>query len=676
MGIRILGIQLCVRAGDPDTNAALMIGLIKQYAAQFDLIVFSEMVIPGYFLGDAWERSAFLDRCEAANARVIAASTDTAIIFGSVGRDTLTRGEDGRPRLYNAAYVAQWGKPIAAEHIGLPFWPKTLLPNYRVFDDTRHFYDLRRLAQERGQSIGDLLRPAYLELKAQNDGSTSRYPSRIAVGITICEDMWSDDYAFAPFAHLAEYRQQAHVSSTPPLVLCVNLSASPYTKGKHKKRHRIIAARQNESRVPVLYVNNTGIGNNGKNLFCFDGASAVCDASGLYECPSFIESTLPFELSIDPLDAPQADRAAVRLLGDSTEYRRVTKPELAHPNPKNGDPSSLTRGNLGDETERVARALIYCLAEACETWSISNIVIGASGGVDSSLVAALFCAALGRERVTLINMPSRYSSRTLQNAAADLAQRLGTKYHVFGIEDSVAQLRSSLAGDSVFAPLLHQSVLENIQARDRGRILAAAAAALSGVFSCNANKSELMVGYGTLYGDIAGFLAPLGDLWKTEVYALARYLNTGALDLSQSGFKNWLSCPPIPDATLQAPPSAELSAEHDVDAGLGDPLCYVYHDSLFRLWTEAWLRENLESTIALYDTGLLAKRLGLEPPQLPSWFDERSRFVADCQLWWKLYTGLAAFKRVQSPPVVSLSRRALGFDHRESVGLRPVNAPL
>ena len=657
--VRVLGIQLDVKPGDPEGNSAAIVELLERHGLDFDLLVFPEMAVPGYFVGDIWERPGFVDRCEEACQRIVAAAQQCAVVFGSVGRDFDHRGEDGRPRLFNAAWVAQYGQVVAAAHLSLPFWPKSLLPNYRVFDDARHFYDLRRLAQDRGWTPAEALRPVHLKTPRSciAAAEAESRPDRFAVGLTVCEDLWSDDYSFSPFACLGDYRNAAHATGQPPLALVVNLSASPYTKGKRNKRHRVLTARQRDVGVPILYVNNIGIGNNGKNLLCFDGASAVCGGGSLRECPPFVPSLLACEISL-----PAPGEATVRVLDEDATTQVVDDLSQRTPTALDGSADMLQ-----DDPGLVSEALRYGIRSACTSWSINHVVIGASGGIDSSLAAALFCAALGPDHITLINMPSRHNSQTLQRAAAELARRLGTRYHVMGIDDGVAQLTTSLTADPVFAPLLGSHVYENIQARDRGRILAATSAALGGVFSCNANKSELTTGYGTLYGDLAGFLAPLGDLWKSEVYALAHHIN-GTSPSSQTP-SPWFAAPPIPEIALTIRPSAELSPEQDVDAGKGDPLDYDYHDRLFRLWTESWLREDLASTIALYDQGALLQRLGLPPSRSPVWLVQRPLFVADTQRWWRLYNGLAAFKRVQSPPLLTISRRGLGLDHRESVGL-------
>ena len=654
MGLRVLGVQLDVHPGAPEANALKMLRIIEDHAKDFDLFVFPEMAVPGYFVGDCWEQKGFLDRCLRANEQIIAASSSTpaAIIFGTVGLDGRFCGEDGRPRLYNAACIAQKGKRIAAPHLDLPFWPKALLPNYRVFEDSRHFYDLRRWSQDCGLNLKDATRPAVLQFEDGVSQRANGHPRAIAIGVTICEDLWSDDYSYNPFDSLGDYNARSRADGLPPLSLIVNLSASPFTKGKSNKRHRVLAARQHQTAVPLLYVNNIGLGNNGKNILCFDGGTALCDGAEIVECPAFEPAFLGFEVPV------HSGEAAMRILTSASKLQHFPIPTSREP--KQG---LVARVETLEDPGMLAVALRFTLQETCKAWGVRQVVLGASGGIDSALAAALFCAALGPDQVTLINMPSRHNADILKSAALELAQRLGTRYNVVPIEASVAQLKADLFGLESFRTLLTGPVEENLQARDRGRILAAAAAAMGGVFSCNANKTELTVGYGTLYGDLAGFLAPLGDLWKGDVYSVAQGLN-GACQVS-----SWFERPPIPEASLTVTPSAELSEDHDVTAGKGDPLDYPYHDRLFRLWVESWVREDFDSTCSLYDTGELPGRLGLHKGSLPLWFGNRGAFVADLRRWWSLYQGLAAFKRVQAPPIVTLSRRALGLDHRESVNI-------
>jgi len=180
------------------------------------------------------------------------------------------------------------------------------------------------------------------------------------------------------------------------------------------------------------------------------------------------------------------------------------------------------------------------------------------------------------------------------------------------------------------------------------------------VFVCNANKAELTVGYGTLYGDIAGFLAPLGDLWKQDVYAVGRHLNEVVFGREV-----------IPSGVFDIVPSAELGTHHAVDEGKGDPLHYPYHDRLFFAFVQRWNRATPEELLEWYLAGTLPAELGLpEDVNLNALFPNPAAFIADLERWWNLYNGIGVAKRVQAPPVLAVSSRAFGFDHREAI-MRP-----
>ncbi len=280
--------------------------------------------------------------------------------------------------------------------------------------------------------------------------------------------------------------------------------------------------------------------------------------------------------------------------------------------------------------------LQYALREWMTRQNIRHVVIGLSGGIDSAVTAALYASILPTDAITLVTMPGPFTSATTRGLAQQLADNLRIPLHTFEITASANALRDQLmaAGFDVSLP-----VFENIQARERGRLLAAIAASRGGVFSCNANKTEATVGYGTLYGDIAGWLAPLGDLWKGEVYALGRALN--ALH------------PVIPEGIFTLKPSAELSHHQDVTQNLGDPFDYPYHDALFRAWTE---RDATPDTcLAAWHDHTLATLLNYPGP-LPT---DEAAFIADMTRWWKLYRGIAVAKRLQAPPVIALSTRPL-----------------
>jgi NAD+ synthase (glutamine-hydrolysing) len=261
----------------------------------------------------------------------------------------------------------------------------------------------------------------------------------------------------------------------------------------------------------------------------------------------------------------------------------------------------------------------------------------------------------------LVNMPSRFNSPTTIGLARQLAANLGCGYVEIPIEESVQLTRRQIDGREVVWPgmtrrlTVTDPILENIQARDRvARVLSAVAASFGGVFTCNANKSELTVGYTTLYGDLGGYLANIADLWKGEVYALGRRLN-GLAGMGGG----------IPEGCFTVTPSAELSAAQAVDEGKGDPLIYPYHDCLFRSWVESWNRTTPEEILEWYLGGVLEQRIGYEG-SVRDLFAGSAAFVADMERWWGLYQGLGVAKRIQAPPVLAVKRRAFGFDHRES----------
>ena len=636
--LKIAIAQMQVFPGDPARNGARMLELMAgARGLGAHLIVFPEMCIPGYLLGDMWERPAFLRECEAWGDRIVAATgaggpgEGLAAVFGTVVTEWGAKGEDGRPRKYNGFVAAQGGLAAIHPGTGRPYGIKALLPNYREFEEPRHFQDARKLAFETGRPLEALLEPVPLNLL----GRARR------VGVLLCEDAWEDDYAQKPLAILGSKRCD----------FLLNLSCSPFTQGKNEKRNRVFSHKVRAIGAPLVYVNCIGLQNNGKTLYTFDGRSTAYGPDGTVraELPAFEEALLPLSLAGADGCLEWAPVAAASASEDEAGMPFPPGPEA---------PRSI---------REIHRALRFGARAFLASIGVDRVVLGVSGGIDSAVAAALYREFLPPQNILLASLPSRYNSAKTRDLSQRLAGNLGCLYAELPIEDSVTLTQrqmdglrvASLDGKHATTLSLTGFVMENVQARDRSsRILAALASAFGGVFACNANKAELTVGYSTLYGDLGGFLALIGDLWKGEVYALGRYLNEEIYGREA-----------IPEGIFTVVPSAELGPHQAVDEGKGDPLIYPYHDRLFFSWVQRWNRATPEEILEWYAAGSLNSELGLDPASdVYRLFPDAGAFVRDLERWWNLYNGIAVAKRVQAPPILAVSSRAFGFDHREALG--------
>lgn len=607
--IKIITAQLDIIPGNIRRNWEMIEKEIQQAKeAHADLLVLPEMCLTGYLIGDLWDQTAFLRECEAYNGKIAAASKDLAIIWGSCAVDWRKHQDDGRVRKYNAAFAAAGGhflKTIDNHH---PYVIKTLLPNYRQFDDRRYFTGALAAAREEHAHITDFLQPFDIAVKGGQE--------TLRAGVLLCEDSWDENYTDHPMKIL-----EGHGAD-----ILLNLSASPFTLGKNDKRHRMLTAALSRLHLPMLYVNNRGLQNNGKDCYTFDGMTAAYGKDGtlLGEAAPFTEPRSAFRFHI--------------------ETRRL-QPER---------PMPPARGDL------LLPALRYGVSKFLSAIHVDKVVIGISGGIDSAVNAALYRSVLPADQVLLVNTPTRFNSETTKNLAATLARHLGSPYVTVPIGDFIDSTVNVLGSLTISTekgetPLVLSSFMkENIQARDRSaRVLAALAASFGGVFTCNANKTEFSVGYATLYGDMAGALAATADLWKHQIYALGRSLNA------------WYNQTIIPEGIFSVKPSAELSDAQAVDKGLGDPMIYDYHDYLLRSFIEPWERKTPEDILRWYIEGRLEEEIGT-PLSVKSIFPTTESFVADLEKWWNLFAGFAVAKRIQSPPLIAVSRRPYGYDLRES----------
>ncbi len=600
--ISIAVAQLEIIAGRPDLNVLKMLQSITAAIENGDhVIVFPEMAIPGYMLGDEWENTAFIMDCYEYNKVILEASQNIIVIWGNVDIDKNRINEDGRIRKYNAAFIAQNGN-----YVGTGVVHKTHLPKYREFDDARHFYSYRKELQDDSRTYEE----GYLPFSVSID------KIGFNIGLILCEDMWSTDYSINPIDYLLENGSD----------IIVNLSCSPWTWRKNNKRHRVVRERISRKPVPFIYCNNTGIQNNGKNIFLFDGNSTFYNSDGTLH-----------------LVADSYKEKIIRANPFVTEKAILADPLIS----KDADTDELYHG------------LIYGIRKFFEKLPTKKVVIGISGGIDSTLSTLLLAEALGPENVYGVNMPSMFNSQTTKDAAYQLAKALGIHYAVIPIQESydltVSQMENTaftrLDSSDLTEPVVLSSLnKENIQARDRGsRILAAVASAINAVFVNNGNKTEIALGYATLYGDVNGAFSPIGDLYKWEVYHLTQYIHE---------LKNV-----VPECIFTIPASAELSEEQNVDEGKGDPIKYAYHDHLVRAFVE--FRMDPEDILKFYQEGNLETTIKCEDGLVKKLFKSDQEFIDDLEHKWRSYK-ISIFKRIQAPPVITVSRRAFGFDLREA----------
>ena len=404
------------------------------------------------------------------------------------------------------------------------------------------------------------------------------------------------------------------------IILAADASPFPICFGA-----RTLAETAREKGKAIFYINTLGLQDKGKTVYAFPGRAQVFNENGerVLISPAYTEG-------VSVIDTAQL-------------------------------PPAVTQ-HTEESIAPIHRMLRYAVQNFLARIHMERVVIGISGGIDSAVAAALYVDAIGAENVLLVNMPSRFNSATTKGLAAQLADNLGCRHMIVPIEESVTHTVDQLTTVPIMGKCAAEGehltissfVRENMQARDRsGRVLSAVAAAWGAGFTCNANKAESTVGYATLYGDQAGFLSALADLWKYQVYDLARYLNDSVYGREV-----------VPQGIIDIVPSAELSDAQNVDEGKGDPIRYPYHDYLFRAFAEN--NETPEEILEYYAKNALEAHIDCKKGLVAEYFPTAADFIADLERWWGLYTGMAVAKRIQSPPLLSVSGRAYGSDHPES----------
>ena len=452
--------------GNFESNTAKMISAIEEAKKQgADIVMFSELSICGYAPKDFLEFEDFINKCYAAIDLLKTYTDEIAVIVGSPERNPVTEGKD----LFNSAWFLYQGKVLGTAQ-------KTLLPNYDVFDEYRYF------------------EPAYEWKVIPFKGKK--------IALTICEDLWNlgDNplYRICPMDILMEQQPD----------LMINISASPFDYDHDEDRKEIVRANVLKYKIPMFYCNATG----SQTEIVFDGGSLVFDASG-----NLVKELKYFEedFQVVTVDEKIAIPSKTQVASTFNKEMRVSK---------QNDPEKVIDYLIATPNiQQIHRALILGIRDYFGKMGFTKAILGSSGGIDSAVVLALACEALGAENVTGIGMPSQYSSDHSVSDAEQLSRNLVNPFQIIPIKNIYDAFLEALK--PTFKDLPFNVAEENIQSRTRGNLLMAIANKFGYILLNTSNKSELSTGYGTLYGDMAGGLSVLGDVYKMQVYALARYIN-------------------------------------------------------------------------------------------------------------------------------------------------------
>ncbi len=569
--LRIALAQLNPTVGDLDGNVAKICAAYQQAeAAGCDIVAFGELAITGYPPEDLVLKSGFITDNLAALDKVAAITGRCVAVVGYVASDR---------DLYNAAAVCVGGEVVGT-------YRKRVLPNYAVFDEARYF------------TPGEASDPYELYVIGG-----------VKVGISICEDVWS------PTGPLAE-------QAAGGAELNININGSPYHAGKVSDRERMLATRAADASCALVYVNQIC----GQDELVFDGGSMVFDAEGTLIARAALlrEELLITDVEIEPVYRKRLLDPRGHRTDEPMKLVQISDAPVQH-----GPSSAKTLvgpiATMPDLDAELYDAIVLGTGDYVRKNGFTDVVIGLSGGVDSTLVACIAVDALGADHVHGVSMPSRYSSDHSKSDAAELARKLGIDYRTITIEPAFTAFLEMTAESFADKPADLTAIdltEENLQSRIRGVTLMALSNKFGWMVLTTGNKSEMAVGYFTLYGDSVGGYALIKDVLKTRVYDLCRYYNKR------------VDSEVISDSVINKPPSAELRPDQRDDQSLPP---YEVLDPILRLYVED--DRTAAEIIALGHDEAVVRRV--------------TRLV-----------DLNEYKRRQCPPGVRVSPKAFGKDRR------------
>jgi len=530
--------QINTIIGDLDYNKnKILNGYKKAKSAGADLVIFPELALVGYPPRDLVEKAEFRDAVSEGISEIASQTAETGLLFGAVTEDDDLVGTN----IHNSAVLCYNGKVQFIQ-------PKSLIPNYDVFDEMRYFEPAKEVFVH--------------EFKGEK------------LGISVCEDIWNDaDYWYKRRYHTDPVEELVNKGAT----VLINISASPYSYGKRKERREMLSILCKKDKLPLAYVCNVGAHTD----LVFDGASMCFNSKG-----------------------------------DLTALGKAYKEDFIIFDTKSDE--EIKDESEGTFEEEVLNALIFGVKEYCTKLNFKKVLVGLSGGMDSALVTYIAVEAIGKKNVHVVMMPSEYSSEGSVSDSEKLIEKLGISSNNVSIQPVVDKTLETIRLS--FKNNLNKITKENLQARVRGLYLMAFSNNDNYLLLTTGNKSEMAVGYCTLYGDMCGGLAVLADIYKSDVYRIANYINRDEEI--------------IPQAIIDKAPSAELSPNQK-DQDLLPP--YDLLDKILKMYLE----ENKE-------------------------FSEISEVIGDKKIVEKILrlVDINEFKRNQAAPALKVSRKAFGYGRR------------